>query len=99
MDYFEIFNRLRENQLTRQFAVKFNLLLFFLISYYWECFMPIRKNLSMMTVLKRQNKPLQHVQIKTLQNLKMSVTRIYKYVCYEMNVFIQGFHKSLTENP
>ena len=29
----------------------------------------------------------------------MSVTRISKYVCYEMNVFIQDFHKSLTENP
>ena len=53
--------------------------------------MPIRKNLSMMTVLKRQNKPLQHVQIKTLQNLKMSVTRIYKYVCYEMNVLFKVF--------
>ena len=30
----------------------------------------------------------------------MFVTPIlYKYVYYEMNVFFQGFHKSLTENP
>ena len=39
IDYFEIFSRLRENQLARRFVVKFNLLLLFLISYCWECFM------------------------------------------------------------
>ena len=29
----------------------------------------------------------------------MSVTPVlYEYVCYVINVFFQGFHKSLTEN-
>ena len=32
IDHFEIFSRPRENQLTQQFFLKFNLLLFFLIS-------------------------------------------------------------------
>ena len=36
IDYFEVFTRLRENQLTRRFVVKFKLLLFFLIIYCWE---------------------------------------------------------------
>ena len=48
--YFEIFSRLRENQLAWRFVIKFKLLLFFLISYCWECFMPMRRNLSMMSV-------------------------------------------------
>ena len=32
IEHFEIFTRPRENQLTRQFFIKFNSLLFFLIS-------------------------------------------------------------------
>ena len=43
IDYFEIFSRLRENQLARRFVVKFSLLLLFLISYCWECFMTIQR--------------------------------------------------------
>ena len=39
IDDFEIFSCLRENQLAQWFAVKFNMLLFFLISYCWECFL------------------------------------------------------------
>ena len=37
--HFEIFSCLQENQLGRKYFVKFNLLLFFLISQCWECFM------------------------------------------------------------
>ena len=40
-----------------------------------------------MAVFKRQNKPLKYLQNKTSQNFKMSLTRIYWYVCCEMNVF------------
>ena len=38
IDYFENFSRPQENQFTWWFVEKFNLLLFFLISYRWECF-------------------------------------------------------------
>ena len=40
IDYIEIFRRPRprENQFAQLFVVKFNMLLFFLISYCWECF-------------------------------------------------------------
>ena len=50
IDHFEIFSRPRENKLAWRFFVKFNLLLFFLISKCWECFMHIRRNISIMTV-------------------------------------------------
>ena len=43
IDYFEICSSLRENQLASRFVVKFNLLLLFLISYCWECFMAIQR--------------------------------------------------------
>ena len=50
IEHFEIFSRPQENQPARCFVIKFNLLLPFLISYCWGCFMSIRRNLSMMTV-------------------------------------------------
>ena len=50
VDYFEIFSRPQEDQLAQPFSVKFNLLLLFLTSYCWECFMHIQMNTSIMTV-------------------------------------------------
>ena len=50
VDYFEIFSHPQEDQLAQPFSVKFNLLLFFLISYCWECFMHINMNTRIMTV-------------------------------------------------
>ena len=51
LEDFEIFSRPRENQLARRFFVKFNLLLFFLISEFRECFLRMQGNTSIMTVL------------------------------------------------
>ena len=47
----------------------------------------------------KTNKPLQYEQNNTSQNFKMSVTRRYRSVCCEMNVFFRRFHRSLSENP
>ena len=50
--YFEIFSRPQENQPAGQFLVKFDLLLFFLISQCWECFVHVASNISISTIFK-----------------------------------------------
>ena len=72
IDYIEIFSRPQENELARQFFVKFNFLLSFLISWYSKYFVHVWRNISMslclyssIYVFWRQNTPLQYVQNKT----------------------------------
>ena len=65
------------------------MLLFFLISYCWECFMPIRRNLSMMTVFKDKTNFYNMYKIKLHKTSKClwPIYYINKYFCYEMIMF------------
>ena len=49
--------------------------------------MHIQRNISIMTVSSRQNKPLQYVQNKTSENFKMSLTHWYRFACCDKSVF------------
>ena len=49
--------------------------------------MHMQRNISIMTVSSRQNKPLQYVQNKTSENFKMSLTHRYRFACCEKSVF------------
>ena len=50
IDYFEIFSHPQENLLFKIKLKKIILLLFFLISKCWECFIHIQRNISIMFV-------------------------------------------------
>ena len=89
----------QENQLAQWFLVKFNLLSFF-ISYCWECFMHIQRNISIVTVFKDKTNLYNMCKIKLHRTSKClwPIYIIYWYVCCEM-IFFQRFHKSLYINP